>query len=65
MLQLTIAFDSRRWSAGGFYYEEHVAERFLFWDFVTFPPFGNHVVDLALDWDVTSDAVFKCCAAIY
>ena len=42
MLQLPIAFDSRRWSAGGFYDEERVAERILFWDFVTFPPFGNH-----------------------
>ena len=30
-----------------------------------FPPFGNIAVDLALGWDVTSDALFKCCVAIY
>ena len=58
MLQLPIAFDSRRWSAGGFYDEERVAERVLFWDFVNSLPSETILGDLALGWDVTSDAFF-------
>ena len=53
MLQLLpIAFDNRRWSAGGFYDEERVSERVF-------------LVDLALGWDVMPMHFFKCCVAIY